>query len=156
MELTLSKALKLKNRLVKKLNKVDADLARVNVELKENPHEVDATGLMKLRHRVVEDLVALKMSINEGNRDIQEAIYQMAECRGEIAMLNRLDTRHGVVMNNSHFGAASEKMECVAQIRKADVDTAVESIEGILDGLQDRVDEHNATTKITVHLQTVE
>ena len=156
MEITLAKALKLKKRLAKNVSKLDREIARTNVTLVDNEEfESDVRALLKLRHKIVEDIVALKMAIYKANELIQNDIFVMAEFRGLLATIQRLDTKQGVTVDGMHY-ASTDKLEYKAQLSSADVTSIVGDLERKLDELQDKVDAHNATTKVNVSLKTVE
>lgn len=157
MEITLAKALKLKKRLSKNVAKIDAEIARTNVTLIDNKDfESDVRALIKLRHKTVEDIVALKMAIYKANGPIQNDIFVMAEARGLMAMIQRLNTRRGVTADGARFGGVTDKLEYKAQLSAGDAAAIVGDLERKVDELQDKVDAHNVTTKVTVDLQTIE
>ena len=157
MQITLAKALKLKKRLSKNVAKLDAEIARTNLTLVDNKEfESNVRDLLKLRHKTAEDIVALKMAIYKANGPIQHDIFVMAEIRGLMAMVQRLNTSQGVVVNGRLYGGNGDKLEYKAQLSANDVTAITVDLERKVDELQDKVDAHNATTKIEVALQTIE
>jgi hypothetical protein len=146
-EITLAKALKLKNRLTGRLAKVQADILAYNSVPQGQANQVNVPALMKAREELVEMLVALKTSINDANREAQRDIYLLAEKKATAQFLAGLNTRHGpqpAVYPNT------TEVVYVAALKKADVDALVSRLEKELDQLQDRLDQFNHVYKIEV------
>ena len=78
-EITLAKALKVKNRLTGRLAKVQADIAAYNSVPVGQAEQVNVQTLMKTREELVGALVSLKTAINDANREAQRDIYDLAE-----------------------------------------------------------------------------
>src|SRR6266852_748501 len=79
MEITLGKALKMKNRLVGRLAKVQIDIQVFNSVPEGQAGQVNVPVLMQTRAALVEAVVTLKTAINEANRQAQRDIYELAE-----------------------------------------------------------------------------
>ena len=78
-EITLGKALKVKNRLTGRLAKVQADIQAYNSVPAGQADQVNVPALMQTRAELVGALVALKTAINDANREAQRDIYDLAE-----------------------------------------------------------------------------
>lgn len=143
MKINLSKALKLKNRLAGRLSRVKATVISYNSVLEGN--EVDLASSYDEYRQIVDALISLKSSIYEGNKGIHPSIIKMGEVKAEIELLNSLNTRHG-----TEPGYQGQDHKYVAFIKKADVDKRVKLLEKEIDELQDLIDQHNATERITV------
>lgn len=139
--ISLSKAMKVKNRLAGRLGKVQANIAAYNSVLEGRRGEVDVAALDKQRAEIVTALITLKTSITEGSRGLQETIYTLAEKKSEVEFLNGLNTRHGTepptYMNNT-------PSVYVATIQMKDVADRVKKLEAEIDGLQDKIDNYNS------------
>ncbi len=68
-EITLGKALKVKNRLTGRLAKVQADIQAFNSVPQGQVEQVNIPALMKTREELVEALMSLKTAINDANRE---------------------------------------------------------------------------------------
>ena len=135
-EITLGKALKIKNRLTGRLAKVQADVQAYNSVSEGLAGQVDVPALMKTREELVGALVGLKTAINEANREAQRDIYDLAEKKGTVQFLAGVCTRHGpqpAVYPNT------TEVSYVAALKKTDVDTLVARLETEIDQLQDRL-----------------
>jgi hypothetical protein len=78
-EITLGKALKIKNRLTGRLAKAQADIQAFNSVPQGQADQVNIPALMQNRVELVGALVALKAAINDANREAQRDIYDLAE-----------------------------------------------------------------------------
>src|SRR5215212_3392808 len=78
-QITLAKALKVKNRLAGRLAKVQADIQAFNSVPAGQADQVNVPALMRAREELVEALVGLKTAISDANREVQRDIYDLAE-----------------------------------------------------------------------------
>ena len=94
-EITLAKALKVKNRLAGRLAKAQADIQAFNSVPEGQADQVNVPALMQAREELVGALVGLKAAINEANREAQRDIYDLAEKKATAQFLAGVNTRHG-------------------------------------------------------------
>src|SRR5215212_2368670 len=119
-EITLGKALKIKNRLAGRLAKVQADIQTYNSVPEGQAGQVNVPALVQTREELVGALVSLKTAINYANRDVQRDIYDLAEKKATAQFLAGVCTRHGpqpAVYPNT------TEVSYVATLKKADLDT---------------------------------
>ncbi|MFI5386163.1 MAG: hypothetical protein ACHQ50_08590 [Fimbriimonadales bacterium] len=145
MKVTLSKALKLKNRQSRLVGELQRRISTVNSYLQGSEPEFDAKALYEQLKAETNRLIAIKAAINGANATVQGDIYRMAELKGIAQFVRALNTQRGKVIVGY---MASEPQEYVAQINAADATAEVERIEKEIDALQDGLDGHNATTTI--------
>src|SRR5579871_4905381 len=69
-DITLAKALKIKNRLTGRLAKVQQDIQAFNSVPVGQADQVNVPALMKTREELVGALVSLKTAINDANREV--------------------------------------------------------------------------------------
>lgn len=146
-EITLAKALKVKNRLAGRLAKVQTDIQAYNSVPEGQSGQVDVPALMKTREELVGALVNLKTAINDANRQVQRDIYDLAERKATAQFLACINTRHGP---QPAVYPSTTEVVYVAALKKADVDTLVARLESEIDQLQDRLDQFNHVHKIDV------
>ncbi len=139
--ISLSKAMKIKNRLAGRLGKVQVAIAAYNSMPESRREEVDVVVLDAMRAELVECLISLKTSITIGSQGLQRTIYEVAEKKAEIEFLNGLNTRHGVEPATYTNVAA---ITYVAAIKMQDVSSRVRKLEVEIDQLQDKIDQYNA------------
>ncbi len=141
--LSLSKALKVKNRLAGRLAKLNATVAAYNCTVEGRRSEVDVAGADKQRTALSAALVDLKSSIYEANKGIYRTIILIGEKKSEIDFLNGLNTKHG----EEPHGYQGTTVKYVAVIQKQDVDKRVKQLEKEIDDLQDQIDKYNAESE---------
>ena len=146
-EITLAKALKIKNRLTGRLAKVQADIQAFNSIPEGQAGQVNVAALMKAREELVGALVSVKTAINDANRHIQRDIYDLAEKKATAQFLAGVNTRHGPV---PAVYPSTTEVNYVAALKKADVDGQVAGLEKEIDQLQDKLDQFNHDHKIEV------
>ena len=139
--ISLSKALKVKNRLAGRVAEVTSTIQTYNSAVKGRSTEVDVAQLDKDRRQLVDALVSLKAAIHENNRGIYHFLAELEEKKSEIEFLRVLNTRHG-----TEPGYQGQAIEYVAVIKKTDVDKRVKQLEREIDALQDKVDAYNASS----------
>jgi predicted nucleic acid-binding Zn-ribbon protein len=143
--INLAKALKLKNRLAGRISKLDADIQAYN-SVAEGKERLDVPALIEERGTLVRRMVDLKVAIGEANRPIQRAIFELAELKGQIELLSKLNTQHGPVVE----GFSGTVVTYTAQLRKGTVDREVRRLEAEIDRIQDRLDAFNHEATIAV------
>lgn len=146
-EITLAKALKVKNRLAGRLAKVQADIQGYNSVPEGQAGQVNVPALMQAREELVDALVALKTAVNEANGEAQRDIYDLAEKKATAQFLAGINTRHGP--EPAVYPGTSE-VNYVAALKKADVDALVARLEKEIDQLQDKLDHFNHVRKVQV------
>ena len=144
-EINLSRALKLKNRMVHRLGQLDSTITTFNSTTEES-QEYNVRKVYKARVIMAADLVRMKVMINAANHPVQHLIFELAECKALIAMLGRVSTKHGPTVE----GYSGVRVNYVAQMRKPDIDREVRRVEREIDRIQDDLDRFNYRTKITV------
>ncbi len=152
-EITLAKALKLKNRLAGRLAKVQCDIQTYNSVPQGQADQVNVPTLLTQRGELVAALVSLKTAINDANRAVQRDIYDLAEKKAAAQFLTGLCTRHGP---QPAVYPSTTEVTYVAALKKADVDALVASLEKDIDQLQDKLDQFNHDHKIVVEDRLLE
>ena len=152
-EITLAKALKVKNRLTGRLAKVQADTQAYNSVPEGQADQVNVPVLMQAREELVGALVSLKTATNDANREAQRDIYLLAETKATAQFLAGLNTRHGP---QPPVYPSTTEVIYVAALKKADVHALVAGLESEIDQLQDRLDQFNHVHRIEVDGRTLE
>jgi hypothetical protein len=161
----LAKSLKLKNRLV-------GEISRLNEIVKEhNSHDAsqelvyDVNKIYTSLDEVVNKLIFVKTAIacaNAGKTypDVHSYagtpyrhIFAMAEYKGLIETLRATSTKSGPCTEHGRFvlgGDSSKTVVYVATFKQADIDKMVASLEQAIEDCQDKLDAHNATSDLSV------
>lgn len=157
-QITLARALKLKNRLNGRFAATSTEISTYNsqaVHVTAAPQpgvvppktEVDVAALFERREALRDAIVALKLLINTTNGPITGDIYQIAELKGDITFYSGLRTNN-VFQPNGHLNGGGTQY--VAFKKKADVDAIKKKLETQIDALQEKIDKHNHKTLIEV------
>jgi hypothetical protein len=145
VEITLARALKLKNRLAGRLAKLDSDFENYN-SLPAGTDRPDLKVLYAERNALVGRLIELKIALNAVNQPMQRTIFELGEAKSLVALLTRTSTKHGKVIEGYH----GNEVEYTAQFRKGDVDREVRRLEVVIDRLQEQLDAFNYRTVIGI------
>lgn len=149
-QVLLAKALKVKNRQVQKVRELQQRINATNSYLEGSEPDFDANALYSELEREVERLWQLKAAINAANSPIQPVIYELAERKGLVTFLKSLNTQRGLQMLAY---MATQPQEYVSQITARAAADKVAILEKEIDRLQDRLDEHNATTLVQIEVE---
>ena len=152
-EITLAKALKVKNRLAGRLARVQVDVQTYNSVPEGQADQVNVPALMRAREELVGALVNLKAAINDANREVQRDIYDLAEKKATAQFLAGVNTRHGP---QPPVYPSTIEVTYVAALKKADVDALVVRLEKEIDQLQDKLDQFNHDRKVAVERRLLE
>src|SRR5262249_53711792 len=147
VEISLAKALKLKNRLAGRVAQLSQDIKTYNSR-QEGAEAVDVQRRYAERAELVARLGDLKTAISHANQPGQQVIYTLAERKALLALLGELNTQHGAV---SHYHQAA--VNFVAQIRKEQVDQERLRLEREVDALQEQLDRFNQLTTLRVNAE---
>ena len=140
----LSKALKLKNKLVRQISTKQNLLNRCNSVIKNGKREYDPITLLSEIKSDTTRLINLKTEISKANQPITPKILEMGECKSTIKYLRSLNTRDGIIMDRYTVG--ENPMEFESKITAKDVDEGVLDYENRIESLQEEIDQHNYKT----------
>jgi hypothetical protein len=149
-EITLARALKVKNRLAGLISKLNQDIAAYN-SVQEGTEQPDVRAFYEGRKALARHLVALKSAITLANAPVQAVIYELAELKALVALVNGLNTKHGKFVE----GYSTTGISYVAQMRRADIDNEVRRLQSDIDRLQDQLDTFNHTTRVRVDTEAL-
>lgn len=142
--MTIAKALKLKNRLIKEITDLTNLATTHNSTEVDNEFRYNVRELLTKLESKMDELVELKTKIHTANLPVYDKIFRMAELKGRIASIRRMDTSEGKTMERFGTGAMVKKV----QMNVAEKDEYVTNIQNEIDNLQDELDAFNATTSI--------
>jgi hypothetical protein len=151
IQINLSRALKLKNRVVHRLAQLDNLIVTYNSTPEDN-QEYQVDEMYEGRATLMGLLVDLKTAINAANQPIQKLIFELAEYKSLIAMLNKVNTKNGPSLE----GYSGVRVVYVAQIRKSQIDREIKRVEKEIDRIQDELDRYNYKTLITIDRSTLD
>lgn len=151
---SLAFALKQKNRLAGKIAAVNAVIARENSRLENTTSTVNVEEKFAERKQLVNALIKLKTQISQANISIYSVLAEMEEVKAEIALLESLNVS---VEPQREVEYEDGKQVIRTILRVAFItqdyrDRVVAKRRDTIAALQDKVDEFNATTKITIEV----
>lgn len=148
-KMTLAKALRYKKRIAQQIAKISAEIPGSNSYIEGAAREIDTRIALDKRRKLVQHLTHVKVVSCLATLPIQEAIFQLAELKAEIALINSLNTTHG--FQRHHFSTnPTEGVKHVAVIRKQEQDQMVTAMQDQIDELQVKIDQHNNATIVDV------
>jgi len=143
-KVSLSRALKEKNRQVKRVKVLQDQIRQYNSVVAGSAKPFDVQSKFTEYEAAALKLAALKSAIQIANAPIVPKIHEMAELRGLIAFLGALDTKAG----RNVYGFQGELVDYEAAIDAAQAEHMRKRFEDRLDALQDEVDAFNASTEV--------
>lgn len=147
MEITLAKALKIKNQLTKEITELKNRVVRSNLitERVRNAYRSDEEG-RKLTAKV-DKLIELKTKISQANAPIWEHIFGITEAKGLIDIFNQMQ-----IIDQDQIQYKPDGSEVIRTtkpyISEEQKAKLVKDLENSIIEKQDKIDAFNATTKI--------
>lgn len=156
--LSLSQALKQKNRLAGDVSRLREIVQRENSRRKANNARADVRAVfddMIVRSRRLAAFKGALAAANAGALDVKSGIYGQlnlqAELRGLIAFVKALNTKegeHAEDVSARVFGGDSAPVVYVAEVTRDEVDRLVAAFEAEIHVLQDEIDAFNASVRL--------
>jgi len=142
--MTISQALKEKNKKVAKITKLWQKISSYNsvIEGSEKPYDVEK--LWEEYNWAIAELIDLKTRIHHASEPIRKDIFAMSELKSKILNLRSLNTQSGLLRDR--YG--SEPTSLVAHFSTLWKDSQVELTESAIDSIQEKLDTFNHTTQI--------
>lgn len=156
---SLSQALKHKNRLAGKIARLRYIVERENSRKESHPVRADVRKTFEESVAYARELAALKGTIAAANAGVTEGtcgIYGklnlQAELRGLITFLKALNCDEGETTERVGFLSRDEatRVVFVAVITKDEVDRHIADYQAEIERLQDEIDQFNAVTRIVI------
>lgn len=142
--MNVKQALKVKNKLVTEMKASYAILQKYNSIEEGNPRRYSMVNTLEKIKTLQAELVDLKTKIHKANQPVYDKIFALAELKGMIKELKKVSTEEGKV--NERYGSVVSVKE--VELNVTDIDAAIAVLESQIEGLQNELDIHNATTQI--------
>lgn len=142
----LSKALKLRKKLVGDITKLKNQIKEKNsyLEGSANGKNFKSSEVYEELLNKIEELTAIKFVINEANGEIQAKIYLLGEYKALIAFWNEVP----VVEGSQMIGYSDKVQNYEIHFDETKRNTMVDDFQVKVDALQDELDEFNFSTEI--------
>jgi len=142
--MTIKKALKLKNRLLREMNSEFIKATRNNnfFETKKPPY--NAAEALANFIRISDELIDLKTRIHTANMPVFGKIFRLSELKNRVKNLKMLD------FDTNHFYDKNLESYIFEQstISVEERDRLVSDLENEIDSIQDELDHHNFITNL--------
>lgn len=148
-EITVDKALRLKNKIVSKLSDLDTKIATNNSVIKGCTRKHDVKALDIDRKNLQKYLIDLKFELYKSNIPIQALIFEAAELKGYLLKLSTLNTTEGIQLT-AYTPVGTQPAEYTSIITYDDVQKRLKTIQKRIEDIQDALHYHNQTTKISI------
>jgi hypothetical protein len=161
MNVTLAKALIIKNRIVQELSQITARITKVNIVVMQGKlgddikpaFRADINILLKERGVLVDKLIAVKVAISVANKEPtqQGRIFALGELKALITMLNSFPVEPSRTIGDRYgSGDTSIVTQSFVQIDEEQRDKAVKEIQKTIDTLQEEMEKFNWKTEIEI------
>lgn len=143
IQVTLAKALKLKNRLTGKLSSLQGEIQNYNSVRVEQEDVVNVKELFEQYDKAYNLLIHLKMSISRANLNINSTIIELGELKSKKTFFSCISTREG---KETSYG--DNEVIWVSYLKRKDIIQSNNLIEARIDQLQEDLDQYNWKTTI--------
>lgn len=142
--MNVKQALKAKNKLVGEIKECYKIIQSQNSIEEGNPRRYGIKEQLKKVAQLTDELVQLKAQLHRANVSVYEKIFQMAEIKGIIKELKKMDVSEG--KQDSRYGSVVSVKE--VEVNVVERDTIVKEYEAEVEKLQNELDIHNSNTDI--------
>jgi len=150
MKVSLSKALKIKNRLVGEIIRLSEIMRRENSRRNDNVSTVVCSDVFQSILNTYDSLVRCKTEIAKANIDIYEKIEKMSELKQFINFLNSIPVREGEEVEFQGMQREKVVYKWTAFLNRQAIDNKMVEIKNQINVLQDEIDLYNAVTLIDI------
>ncbi len=144
--MTLAQALKKKNRLTEKINKLQQEIQIGNSIRADSQRKIKVDELATERQKSVDDLIRIKIAIFVASTPQRENILRLSELKSAIVFLQGIDTKEGKI---NEYGIEAT-VEYAVEFDSIWVKNHIEECEKTIDVIQDELDTFNHTTDIEI------
>jgi hypothetical protein len=146
--MNISKALKVKNRLVGELVRLQDIFKRENSKRNDNVSEIDAEKAYNDVLEAFDKVVALKGAINKATAGIAIKLAELSEYKKYLTFIQSVPVKEGPETVQGGYGKDPINYTWKAFINRAKIDEKVAHYQSKIDALQDEIDEFNAKTQV--------
>ena len=156
MQVTLARALKLKKRIIERIEKYEEDITLSNRIIVGNIRDIDVNETMRLKKNLKDILINLKVKIHEAGAPIRHEIFTLSEIKSDINFLKAIPTDHGKVFRRNVLMDEGD-VEYSVILTKADIDKDIKTLQSNIDSLQfDIIDKYNSVTMVEVGIDNLD
>ena len=142
--MNVKQALKAKNKLVGEIKECYRILQTQNSIEEGNPRRYSVKKKLEDIAELTDELVQLKARLHRANAPVYDKIFQMAEIKGIIKELKKMDVSEG--KQSERYGSVVSIKEVEMNVIERDV--IIKQYEEHVEKLQNELDIHNSNTNI--------
>jgi hypothetical protein len=142
--MNVKQALKAKNKLVAELKECYRILQTQNSIEEGNPRRYSVKKKLEDIAELTDELVQLKARLHRANAPVYDKIFQMAEIKGIIKELKKMDVSEG--KQTERYGSVVSVKE--VEMNVIERDAIIKQYEEHVEKLQNELDIHNSNTNI--------
>ena len=142
--MNVKQALKAKNKLVGDIKECYKIIQSQNSIEEGNPRRYGVKEQIKKVAELTDELVQLKARLHRANASVYEKIFQMAEIKGIIKELKKMDVSEG--KQTERYGSVVSVKE--VEMNVIERDAIIKQYEEHVEKLQNELDIHNSNTNI--------
>ena len=142
--MNVKQALKAKNKLVGEIKECYRILQTQNSIEEGNPRRYSVKKKLEDIAELTDELVQLKTRLHRANSSVYDKIFQMAEIKGIIKELKKMDVSEG--KQSERYGSVVSIKEVEMNVIERDV--IIKQYEEHVEKLQNELDIHNSNTNI--------
>ena len=146
MNVTLSRALKEKNRIAGRLHKAQELVKKENRKPAGSPRTVDVAATLAEVERLSARLAAAKAAIAKANDGIVATIVELEETKSLLAFFGSVNTDDEVEVERDYRGTVERRWDVA--VGQSEMLAKTDALQARADALQDKLDEYNATTRV--------
>jgi hypothetical protein len=138
----LSKALKLKNKLVAEINAAMVYVAQHNSCEEGTPRVYPVREKLAEAMEKTNQLVELKAKIHKANLPVWDKVFRLSELKSMVSKVKHLNTEQKAASPSGYRDAVT------AEITLSEKDSMVKELEEAIEAIQEELDQHNHTTEV--------
>jgi len=148
MKMSLAKALRVKNRLVGKIQKLKIIVSNNNSFLDTNPPNHDIPKTMDEIAGLTKNLVELKTAVSVANKGIAKQLHELEELKSTISWLEGISTTEGI---RHEYGDITNTYKVFFQ--DVQITSEVDKTQNLIEHIQDEINQFNFNTIIEVDFE---
>jgi hypothetical protein len=151
--MNISKALKLKNKLVSEYNEVVVKMVHSNCREEGRKKHYNSKDLYQKSLALMDQIIDIKTAIHKASEPVRSKIFEIGEYKSFLTKVGALNTTEGAV-KDSGYGATSYT-NYIVDFTEEEKQVLLEELKSVIEKLQDELDAFNATTEVDRRLKNI-
>jgi hypothetical protein len=143
--MTIKKALKEKNKKIKKIGDFYSKMTQYNSIEEGKPRPYSSKEMMEKYKESVNELIELKTKIHLANAPVYDKIFRLSELKSMVKNINSMNCSEGSTQYNRF---SEERVIMTSEISIIEKDLIIEEMENEIEKIQDELDHFNTITNI--------